>query len=217
LKSQVRIIIADDHPIVRHGLKEMIETDASLMVVGEASDGQRAIEAIEQLRPDVAVLDIDMPEMDGLSVAREIQKRKLEVEIVFLTIHREEELFQAALDLGVKGYVLKDSAINDIVASIKSAASGQPFISPQLSGFLLSRRARADALAREKPGIESLTPMERRIFKLIAEDKTSKEIARQLFISHRTVETHRTNISRKLDLKGSLALVKFAVTHKSEL
>jgi len=217
MKNQVQVVIADDHPIVRHGLREMIEADSSLSIVGEAGDGVRALAQIEQLKPDVAVLDIDMPEMDGLAVAREIQRRRLEVQIVLLTIHREEELFQEALDLGVKGYVLKDSATTDIIASIKAAAQGLAFISPQLSGLLLKRRARSDALASQKPGLGALTPMERRIVKLIAEDKTSKDIAGQLFISYRTVETHRTNICRKLELKGNLALVKFALAHKSEL
>src|SRR5262249_12865106 len=139
------------------------------------------------------------------------------LKVVLLTIHREEALFQEALDIGVKGYVLKDSATTDIIASIKAAGQGQPFISPALSALLLKRRARSDALAREKSGLEALTPMERRILKLIADDKTSKDIAAQLFISYRTVETHRTNICRKLELKGNLALVKFALAHKSEL
>jgi DNA-binding NarL/FixJ family response regulator len=165
----------------------------------------------------VAVLDIDMPEQDGFSVARAVRQHGLGVEIVFLTIHREEELFQAALDLGAKGYVLKDSAVTDIVAAIKAVAAGQPYISPQLSAYLIKRRQGAAALNASKPGLEDLTPTERRILKLIAEDKTSKEIAEELFISHRTVDTHRTNISRKLELHGHLALVKFALEHKAQL
>jgi len=217
MKNQVQVVIADDHPIVRHGLREMVEADSSLSIVGEAADGVKALAQIEQLKPEVAVLDIDMPEMDGLAVAREIQSKRLDVQVVLLTIHREEELFQEALDVGVKGYVLKDSATTDIIASIKAAARGQAFISPQISSLLLKRRARSDALAGQKPGLAALTPMERRILKLIAEDKTSKDIAGQLFISYRTVETHRTNICRKLELKGNLALVKFALAHKSEL
>jgi DNA-binding NarL/FixJ family response regulator len=217
MKSEIRIVIADDHPIFRHGLKEIIETDGLLKVVAEAGDGRSALEKIELLRPQVVVLDIDMPELDGFGVAKEIRRKSLPVEIVILTIHREEELFQEALDLGIKGYVLKDSAITDIISGVKSVAAGRPYISPQLSAFLLNRRDRADSLTKEKPGLESLTPMERRILRLIAEDKTSKEIAAQLFISHRTVETHRTNIFRKLGLKGNLALVKFALTHKSEI
>lgn len=217
MKAEIRIVIADDHPVVRQGLRQTIETDRELTIVAEAGDGQTALEQIQQLRPEVAVLDIDMPRMDGFAVAREIARLKLGVEIIFLTIHREEEVFQAALDLGVKGYVLKDSAVTDVIDGIKAVASGRHYLSPALSPYLLKRAARAAALNEQKPGINDLTPTERRILKLIAEEKTSKEIAEELFISPRTVETHRANIARKLDLRGSLALIKFAVTHKSEL
>lgn len=217
MTEQIRIVMADDHPIVRQGLRQMIETDKNLSIVAEAGDGQTALELIEKHQPGVTVLDIDMPKMDGFAVVRELQKRRINVEIVFLTMHSEEEIFQAAMDLGVKGYVLKDSAVTDIVSSIKSVAAQRPFLSPALSALLLNRRRRAEDFEREQPGLHLLTPTEKRVLKLIAEDKTSKEIGEELFISYRTVETHRANISRKLDLRGSLALVKFAVTHKSEL
>lgn len=209
--------MADDHPIVRQGLRQMIEVDPSLSIVAEAGDGAAALRLIETHRPEVAVLDIDMPEMDGFAVARAIEQKKLPIEVIFLTMHSEDELFQAAMDLGVKGYVLKDSAVTDIVASIKAVAAGKPYLSPSLSALLLNRRRRADDLDKNQPGLEDLSPTERRILKLIAEDKTSKEIAAELFVSPRTVETHRANIARKLDLHGSLALVRFAVAHKSEL
>jgi len=217
MKDEIRIVIADDHPVVRQGLRQTIETDRELKIVAEAGDGQKALEQILELRPEVAVLDIDMPRMDGFTVAREIMRLKLAVEIIFLTIHREEEVFQAALDLGVKGYVLKDSAVTDVIAGIKAVAAGQPYLSPALSSYLLKRRERATALNARKPGVNDLTPTERRILKLIAEEKTSKEIAQELFISSRTVDTHRANIARKLELSGSLALIKFAITHRSEL
>ena len=217
MNNEIQIVMADDHPIVRQGLRQTIEADAALKIVAEAGDGKTALAQIVQHQPAVAVLDIDMPEQDGFSVARAVRQQKLGVEIVFLTIHRDEEVFQAAIDLGAKGYVLKDSAVTDIVAAIKAVAAGQPYISPQLSAYLLKRRQRADALNARKPGLEDLTPTERRILKLIAEDKTSKEIAEELFISHRTVETHRANISRKLELHGHLALVKFALEHKAHL
>lgn len=217
MKSEITVLIADDHPIVRKGLRQTIETDRSLKIVGEAGDGGVAFEQIKTLVPEVAVLDIDMPVKDGFAVATAIREEKLPVAVIFLTIHREEELFQAAIDMGVRGYVLKDSATTDIVTGIKTVAAGQPYISPSLSAYLINRRRRADALVKEKPGIEELTTMERRILRLVSEEKTSKEIAEELFISHRTVETHRANISRKLDLHGSLALIKFAVAHKSQL
>ena len=208
--------MADDHPIVRQGLRRMIETDKNLSIVAEAGDGQTALELIETHQPDVAVLDIDMPQMDGFAVVRELQKKRMAVEVVFLTMHSEEEIFQAAMDLGDRGYVLKDSATTDIVASIKAVAAHQPFLSPALSALLLKRRRRHEEFEREQPGLHLLTPTEKRILKLVAEDKTSKQIAEKLFISYRTVETHRSNISRKLNLQGSLALVKYAVAHKSD-
>jgi len=217
MNNEIQIVMADDHPIVRQGLRQTIEADAALKIVAEAGDGKTALSLIVQHQPAVAVLDIDMPEQDGFSVARAVRQQNLGVEIVFLTIHREEELFQAALDLGAKGYVLKDSAVTDIVAAIKSVAAGQPYISPQLSSYLLKRSKSVAELNARKPGLEDLTPTERRILKLIAQDKSSKQIAAELFISHRTVETHRTNISRKLELHGNLALVKFALEHKARL
>ena len=217
MKPQITVLIADDHPIVRQGLRQTIENDPGLRIVAEAADGSVAWEQLLKLRPEVAVLDIDMPVQDGFAVATAVREHNLPVAVIFLTIHREEELFQAAMDMGVKGYVLKDSATTDIVAGIKTVAGGRSYISPSLSEYLINRRGRAAELVKEKPGIEELTPMERRILKLIADDKTSKEIAEELFISHRTVETHRTNISRKLDLHGSLALIKFALAHKGQL
>lgn len=217
MENQIKIVMADDHPIVRQGLKQIIETDRAISIVAEAGDGADALEQIEKHQPNVAVLDIDMPQMDGFDVVRELQRKNIKIEVVFLTMHSESEIFEEAMDLGVKGYVLKDSAVTDIVASIKSVASGRPFLSPALSALLLNRRHRIVELEETQPGLNSLTPTERRILKHIAEDKTSKQIAAELFISPRTVETHRTNICRKLDLSGSLALVKFAVTHKSEI
>ena len=217
MKDEVKIVIADDHPIVRQGLRQMIEAEKNFTIVGEAGDGEDALQLIETHKPDVAVLDIDMPRIGGFDVARELKRKKSEVGIIFLTMHSEEEIFQTAMDLGVGGYVLKDSATTDIVAGIKSIASGKPFISPALSALLLNRRRRVNKLARQNPELDSLTPTERRILKLIAEDKTSKEIGEELFISHRTVHAHRANISTKLNLSGNLALVKFAITHKSDL
>ncbi len=153
METRIKIVMADDHPIVRQGLRQMIEADKNLVIVAEAGDGQTALALIETHQPDVAVLDIDMPELDGFAVARELRKKKFAGEIVFQTMHSEEELFQAAMDLGIKGYVLKDSAITDVVASIKAVARGRSFLSPALSSLLLNRRRRAEELEREQPGL----------------------------------------------------------------
>ncbi len=217
METQIKIVMADDHPIVRQGLRKIIETDKNLLIVAEAGDGQAALDSIEAHRPQVAVLDIDMPGMDGFAVVREMQRRHIATEVVFLTMLDEEETFQAAMDLNVRGYVLKDSAADEIVSAIKSVAKNRPFLSPAMSAMLLNRRRRADELEKDQPGLHLLTPTERRVLKLIADDKTSKEIGEELFVSYRTIEGHRANISRKLNLSGSLALVKFASANKSEL
>jgi DNA-binding NarL/FixJ family response regulator len=217
MNDKIKIVIADDHPIVRQGLRQMIEADRNLTVVGEASDGETALQMIETHQPNVAVLDIDMPGIGGFDVVRELERKKIAINIIFLTMHTEEKIFQTAMDLGIKGYVLKDSPPHDIVAGIKSVAAGRPFISPAMSALLLNRRRRTRKLEGERPELAALTPTERRILKLIAEDKTSREIGTELFVSHRTVHAHRANILQKLNLSGNLALVKFAITHKSSL
>jgi DNA-binding NarL/FixJ family response regulator len=215
--SDITVVIADDHPIFRKGLTDIIALDKRLAVVAEADDTQSALARVREARPKVAVIDIDMPGGGGFEVAKAVRAERLPVEIVFLTLHKDERLFNAALDLGVKGYVLKDSAVTEVVAGIKAVAAGQHFISPILSTYLLSRHSRAAALAANMPGLDTLTATERRVLKLVAEYKTSKDIADELCISVRTVEHHRANISTKLDLKGSHALLRFAVEHQSEL
>jgi len=216
-KSEIKIIIADDHPIFRRGLRQIIETDPRLKIIAEAEDGDAALERLQESPPDVAILDVDMPGKDGFEVARIIREQRLATTVIFLTMHKDEHFFNAALDMGVKGYVLKDSAVTEIINAIKTVATGQTYLSPQVSSFLINRMSRAAALAEQHPEVEALTPTERRILKLIAEYKTSKEIADELLISARTVEHHRSNIATKLELKGSHALIKFAVEHQSEL
>ncbi|HZS45198.1 MAG TPA: response regulator transcription factor [Blastocatellia bacterium] len=217
MDSEINIIIADDHPIVRGGLSKFIDAEPRFKVVAEASDGEEAVEKIQQLRPQIAILDIDMPKLDGFGVARELRKRKLDVEVIFLTIHSAEDLFNEAMDLGAKGYLLKESAITEIVSSIKAVSEGKHYLSPAISSYLIRRSTRAGDLAKQKPSLESLTQTERRILQLIAANKSSKEIAEELFINYRTVENHRNNICQKLDIHGHNALLKFALQNKSQL
>jgi DNA-binding NarL/FixJ family response regulator len=217
MSKEIRIVIADDHPIFRRGLRAVIEADPLLNVVAEADDGESAFARILELQPDVVVLDIDMPPPDGLAVARRLREQRLPVAAIFLTMHKDEALLNAALDVGVKGFIVKDSAANEIVGCIKAVAAGESFFSPVLSGHLLTKRNRADALASQSPSIKDLTVSERRVLLLVAESKTNKEIAAKMFISVRTVEHHRSNICAKLGLTGKNALLTFALTHKSEL
>lgn len=217
MSSETCIVIADDHPVFRQGLRQIIEMDAHFQIIGEAADGEAALAKLVALRPEIAVLDIEMPKLNGFALARAIRAQQLPTAVIFLTMYKEEEFFNEAMDLGVKGYLLKDSAVTDILACIRAVRQGQHYITPAISAYLINRQSRHAALAKQKPGLDDLTPAERRILKLIAENMTSKEIAAALFISYRTVENHRANICQKLELKGSHALVKFALEHKSQL
>lgn len=215
--KEITIIIADDHPIVRRGLRQTIEAEKGLSIVAEAEDGQTALKAIMEFQPQIAILDIDMPELDGFAVARAVHENNLETEIIFLTIHRDEIMFNEAIDLGAKGYVLKQSVPEDIINCIKTVAQSQYCASPSLTTFLINRQRRSLELGETKPTIKDLTRSEKRILKMIADDKTTKVIADELCISPTTVEKHRANICRKMELKGSYALLRFALKHRSEL
>jgi DNA-binding NarL/FixJ family response regulator len=216
MTAQIAVLIADDHPIFRKGLRQIIESDPGLKIVAEAEDGASALDLIRRCRPQVAVLDIDMPQKDGFAIAREVRASQSNVALIFLTMHKDERLFNAALDLDIKGYVLKDSASSEIVSSIKAVAAGHTYVTPVLTDYLLNRR-HAGVLAEQQTGLSSLTEAERRVLKLVAAYKTSKEIADELFISVRTVDRHRANITTKLDLRGTHALLQFALEHKSQL
>jgi DNA-binding NarL/FixJ family response regulator len=216
MEGVIRILIADDHPLMRRGLRLSIEEDPGLEVVGEASDGEMALDLVVQHKPDVALLDIEMPKLDGIGVAREIVKRGLKTEVIFLTLHSDPAFFQTAMSLGSKGYILKDSAVQEVVVGIRAVAEGRPYLSSAITAALLQKKPAA------KPTQEwtaNLTPTERRIMKLIANGKTSKEIGGELSIHYRTVENHRTNICRKLELEGegANALLRFALQNKASL
>jgi DNA-binding NarL/FixJ family response regulator len=214
MADKLRIFIADDHPLFRQGLRQVIDSEPELDVVGEAGDGEVALELIERLLPDVAILDISMPRINGVALVERLRQLNIHVDIIFLTVYREQRLFRHALELGVKGYVLKDSVASDIVSCVRAVAASQNFTSPELTTYLVRDNQKGLAAALE---YQNLTTMERRILGLIAEYKTSQEIANELNISRRTVETHRAHISQKLDLRGSHALIRFALENKAPL
>ena len=217
MKNEIRIIIADDHPLMRQGLRQVIEMEPNLKVIGEAANGSEALAMIEELLPDAAILDVDMPHQDGFQVARALAANKNPAAIIFLTIHSEEQMFHAALDLGAKGYVLKDSAIDDIVTAITEAVAGRAFTSLPMTTYFSRRQIYNQVPDEQQLGLHQLTPTETRILKLLADYKTNKDIADELSVSPRTVETHRARICQKLNLHGSHALMKFAVQYKSIL
>jgi DNA-binding NarL/FixJ family response regulator len=216
-KTKLRIIIADDHPIFRKGMILAIGSESSIEIISEAGNGLQALDLTEKLKPDVVVLDIEMQGLNGLQVAGEIIKRHIPSHIVFLTMYKEEDMFNEAMDLGVKGYVLKDSAVSDIVDAIKAVANGQYFLSPSISEYLVNRGDNTRSLLKKKPQLKNLTATERKVLRLISGNKTSKEIGDELHISYRTVENHRTNICNKLEIHGSHSLLKFAIEYKAVL
>lgn len=213
----ITVIIVDDHPLFRAGLRQVIENDPRFELLAESGDGSAALDLIQAQKPEVAVLDVDLPGLSGLEIARQLREKKSPTALVILTMYKEEETFNRALDLGVKGFVLKENAVQDILNGLAAVANGGHYLSPSISGYLVSRHQKSQALAARKPGLEDLTKAERRILKLIADKKTSREIAAELFISPRTVEAHRANICDKLELHGSHSLLQFALENRSAL
>lgn len=207
--SNLRIIIADDHPVFLAGLKTVVDGEPDIEIVGQASDGDQALKMLEDLRPDIAVLDIGMPNIDGVGLLTEAQKRRLPVQVIFMTMYRERKLYDRGMELGLRGYVLKDSASSDLIEAIRTVASGKKFVSPDLLEHFTENRSKSGQIRATS---EQLSASEMRILSLIAEYKTSREIADTLFISPRTVETHRTNICTKLGLQGRHALMKYALS-----
>jgi len=211
------IVLADDHPVFRQGLVRVLDRESSFSVVAEAADGREALRCIIEKRPDVAVLDISMPSLEGLDVVKEALKEdSCLTEFVILTMFKEEAYFTEAMDLGVKGYLLKDNAPSDILACIKAVADGMPYVSPLVSHYLVRRTAKLRP-ANLRPSVDDLTAQERRVLKLLSQNKTSREIADDLYISVRTVHHHRSNICAKLNLEGYNRLLQFAIENKSRL
>ena len=214
MDRKTRILIADDHPIFRSGLRQVIESDASMSVIAEADDGAAALSLIREHKPDIVVLDINMPDVSGFEVVASMRKEKLSSEIVLLTMHNEEAMFTKALSLGVRGYVLKDSATSDILNCLHAVRKGENYTSAELTKYLFKR---ATGQSTPVEGLDSLTPTERRVLAMIAEYLTSREIADKLGVSVRTIENHRNNICAKVGVHGSHALMKFALQHQGEL
>lgn len=195
-----RVLVAEDHPVFRRGLADALR-DAGFAVVAEVADGAAALEAIRTHAPGIAVLDIEMPGMSGFDAARALATADPRPALVFLTMHKDGAMLRRALELGARGYVLKDAAVSEIVTCLDAVAAGRVFVSGAVDA------PRPDAASR-------LTPAERRVLALIAEDRTSSDVASALGISPKTVENHRANICRKLGLQGPQALLRFALSQR---
>jgi two-component system response regulator NreC len=208
---RIRIVLADDHNLIRSGLKLLLERQEDLEVVGEAGDGRAAIECVERTGPDVVVLDIAMPLLNGIEAARQIALRWPDVRIAILSMHADESYVIRALKAGARAYLLKDSAETDLIAAIRAVTSGRAFFSPTVSKVLAEDYVRQLQLRDAEDSYELLTGREREILQLLAEGKSNKEVASLLGISLYTVETHRANILRKLNLHTVPELILYAV------
>jgi DNA-binding NarL/FixJ family response regulator len=211
MSSKKTILIAEDHTILREGLRSLLNTDQNFEVVGEAEDGREAIRISEKLIPDLVLMDLTMPKMNGLEAIKEIKKRSPGSKILVLTVHKTEEYILAALEAGADGYVVKDATHSELIMAMEKVLSGSRFLSPDISekvinGYLQGRRA-----LKTKTSWDTLTQREREILKLIAEGYKNKEVADYLFISVKTVEKHRANLMRKLNLHNAAALTALAI------
>ncbi len=215
MPDPLTILIVDDHPLLRRGVCDVIAENSRFQIVGEAADGAEAMRLVADLKPNLAVLDIDMPRLNGLEMLRGIRGLPFTVNTVILTMYKEEDMFNAAMDLGANAYVVKENAVNDVLAAIEKVARGETFLSSVMWDAGQRRSQRVQQLLLSKPQIETLTPSERRILKLVGQDLTSKEIANSLNLSVRTVDNHRQNICRKLNLHGTHSLLKFAFDHSA--
>ncbi len=211
MEKKKRIVIAEDHQILRDGLKAILNASDDLKVVGEAEDGLEAIRRIQELEPDLALLDLSMPRMDGLSVIKEIKSRNPETKIVALTMHKDEEYVLEAFRSGANGYCIKSSGHNELKVAIRSVLSGKTYVSPEISDKVLEGYLETKRRIKEKSSWDTLTQREREVLKLVGEGYRNKEIADYLCISVKTVEKHRANIMQKLDLHSASALTAYAI------
>jgi DNA-binding NarL/FixJ family response regulator len=206
-----RIVIAEDHTILREGLRALLSSDPEFDVVGEADDGLDAIECVENLTPDLVLMDLSLPRMNGMDAIMEIKKRCPETRVLALTVHKTEEYILATLRAGADGYVLKDATHTELVMGIKSVLEGKPYLSPGVSDKVIEGYLEGRKTLRSDTPWDTLTQREREVLKLIGEGYKNKDIADYLYISVKTVEKHRANLMRKLDLHNTSALTAFAM------
>ncbi|RCK75840.1 MAG: DNA-binding response regulator, LuxR family [Ignavibacteriae bacterium] len=212
-----KIFIVDDHPIVRQGLIKIIEDMDGFELVGESGDGVEALKLCEQLKPDIIVVDISLPSMNGFELIRNLNEKTFKKDYIVMTMYKEEEYFDEAIELDVKGYILKESAGINFKKCLQEVSLGKYYFSSEFSDNLAKRTHATSELLNKKPSLKLLTPMELKILKLISENKTSKEIGEELHISHRTVQNHRAHICEKLGIEGYNTLLQFAIEHKHML
>lgn len=209
--AAIRVLIADDHTIVREGLVSLLQSDSDLELVGQAQDGREALRLALELEPDVVVMDISMPVLNGLEAARQIRAQKPQIKIVVLSIHNEAGYVSSALRVGANGYVLKSAAYEELKQAIQTTARGETYLSPSISTMVVEGYVTNVVVREKEMAYESLTPRQRELLQLIAEGRTRREIAKMLGISPKTVSRHREDLMHNLNINDDAGLVRFAV------
>lgn len=209
----IRILIAEDHLMVREGIRALLEKAGDIYIVGEASNGQEAMEMVQELRPDVLVMDIMMPRLNGIQAAENIRDMKLPTHILLLSMYSDAGFVHKALQCGVKGYVLKSSVSDELLQAVKAVSAGEIFLSDPISEIIGEDAVNPRAPKKDADPFSTLSPREKEILQLIAEEHTSSEIAEMLFISEKTVEKHRSRLMEKLNVRNLAGLVRLAIKY----
>lgn len=210
-QKKIRILLADDHTILRAGLKMMLNAQPDMEIVGEAQDGRQSIAEAQRLQPDVVLMDITMPDINGIEATKQIKKLLPDTRVLVLTMHEHDEYVFQALRAGASGYMLKEAAATDLITALRVIQSGQFYLSPTAQSVMVGDYLQRVRAGEEKDSYSSLTEREREILKLVAEGHTNNQIAERLVISPKTVDTHRTHIMDKLNLHSRAELVKYAM------
>jgi DNA-binding NarL/FixJ family response regulator len=211
--ARLRIVIVDDHAVVRRGVRALLESQPGWEMAGEATNGREAVELVRRLRPDVVVMDLSLPELNGLDATRQIVKEVPGTEVLVLTMHHSEQLARDLLQAGARGYLLKSDADQSLIAAVDSLRQHKPFLTSKVTEFVLDDYIRR-VEARDEPPRDPITPREREIVQLLAEGSSNKETASALGVSVKTIEAHRANIMRKLRLRSVTDLVRYAIRNK---
>jgi two-component system response regulator NreC len=209
--SKIRVLVTDDHAIVRAGVRLLLDSQPDIQVVGEAVDGQQALELVKELEPDLVLMDVAMPGMNGLEATKLIKESFPRVQVLALTMHEDERYFFQILQAGAMGYVVKGAAPSDLLAAVRAVAQGQAYLYPSLAKQLLDDYMKRVDAGEEQDSYDGLSEREREVLKLIAEGKTGRQIAEELTLSANTVERHRSNIMSKLNLHSRAELIKYAI------
>jgi two-component system, NarL family, response regulator NreC len=210
-ETKIRVLLVDDHTILRQGLKMLLNAQPDMEVVGEASDGHQAIAEANRLLPDVILMDITMPEMNGIEATRQVRRQRPDMRVLVLTMHENEEYLFQVLRAGAAGYILKEAADTELITAIRAVQSWRFYLSPSAQSMMVGDYLQRVRTGEEKDSYSGLTEREREILKLVAEGLTNNQIAERLFISPKTVDTHRTHIMDKLNLHSRAELVKYAM------